>query len=97
MIGEDLELRFQVLPFFLFQIKERKRMAKTNTEAKNAVDHRAQSEVVSRPLPYDPVVEAIRILARRGRQLREAEERAAQAAASRAGDELPVDTHGNLD
>lgn len=30
----------------------------------------------SNPQPYDPIVEAIRILARRGRQLREAEEAA---------------------
>jgi hypothetical protein len=72
----------------LFHIEERKRMAKTNTEAKNAVDCPTQQNTVSRPLPYDPVVEAIRILARRGRQLREAEERAAaQAAVGGTGDE----------
>ena len=71
-------------------------MAKTNTEAKNTIDCPAQQIAVSRPLPYDPVVEAIRILARRGRQLREAKERtAAQAAGGGTSDELPLDTHEN--
>ena len=71
-------------------------MVETKTDTQNAVNRPAQN-VVSGPLPYDPVVEAIRILARRGRQLREAEERAAaQAAMNKAGDALPADTHENL-
>ena len=71
-------------------------MVKTKTDTQNAANRPAQN-AVSRPLPYDPVVEAIRILARRGRQLREAEERAAaQAAVNKVGDELPADTHENL-
>jgi hypothetical protein len=72
-------------------------MAETKNDTQNAANRPAQN-AVSCPLPYDPVVEAIRILARRGRQLREAEERAvAQAAMNKAGDELPADTNGNLD
>ena len=73
-------------------------MVETKTDTQNAADRPAQQNVVSRPLPYDPVVEAIRILARRGRQLREAEERAAvQTAVNKAGNELPADTNENLD
>ncbi len=73
-------------------------MVETKTDTQNAINHPVQQNAVSRPLPYDPVVEAIRILARRGRQLREAEERAAaQAAMNKAGDELPTDTHEKLD
>ena len=68
-------------------------MVETKTDTQNAANRPAQN-AVSRPLPYDPVVEAIRILARRGRQLREAEERAvAPAAAGGADDDLSVDTH----
>ncbi|HQE91718.1 MAG TPA: hypothetical protein PLH19_02955 [Anaerolineae bacterium] len=73
-------------------------MVETKTDTQNAANRPAPQNAVSRPLPYDPVVEAIRILARRGRQLREAEERAAaQAAMNKAGDELLTDTHENLD
>ena len=73
-------------------------MGETKTDTQNVTNRPAQQNVVSRPLPYDPVVEAIRILARRGRQLREAEERAAaQAALNKAGDELLADTNDNLD
>ena len=72
-------------------------MVETKTDTQNAANRPAQ-DAVSRPLLYDPVVEAIRILARRGRQLREAEERAAaQAAINKAGDELPADEHEHLD
>jgi hypothetical protein len=73
-------------------------MVETKTDTQNTADRSAQQNTISRPLPYDPVVEAIRILARRGRQLREAEERAAaQAALNKAGDELLADTNENLD
>ncbi len=73
-------------------------MVKAKTEAQNTADRLTPQGVINGPLPYDPVVEAIRILARRGRQLREAEERAAaQAAVNVAGEELPADTHENLD
>ena len=72
-------------------------MVETKNDTQNAANRPAQN-AASRPLPYDPVVEAIRILARRGRQIREAEERAAaQAAVNETGDELPADTHENLD
>ena len=69
-------------------------MTKAKSDTPNAADRSVQRARVNRPLPYDPVVEAIRILARRGRQLREAEERAvAPAAAGGADDDLSVDTH----
>jgi len=70
-------------------------MTKAKTETQHTGDRSARQDTINGPLPYDPVVEAIRILARRGQQLREAEERAAQAAASRADDESPADTHKN--
>ena len=71
-------------------------MVETKTDTQNAANRPAQQNTISRPLPYDPVVEAIRILARRGRQLREAEERAAaQAAVGGTDDALSIDTHEN--
>ena len=73
-------------------------MVKAKTEVQNAADHPTRLGVFNAPLPYDPVVAALRVLARRGRQLREAEERAAaQATASETGDELLIDTHEKLD
>ena len=41
-------------------------MAKTKTEAQNTADRLTPQGVSNGTLPYDPVVEAIRILARRG-------------------------------
>ncbi len=53
--------------------------------------------VYKNPLPYDPVVEALRILARRGRQIREQEERelTARKASSVSPSEVPLERSGD--
>jgi|GEM_PF-1904915 len=73
-------------------------MVEAKTEAQKAADHPTRLGVFNTSLPYDPVVAALRVLARRGRQLREAEERAAtQETASETCDELLINTHEKLD
>jgi len=72
-------------------------MVKAKTEAQNTADGAIRRDRHNKPLPYDPVVEALRVLARRGRKLREAEERAAAQVANGAGDELATDTHEKPD
>jgi hypothetical protein len=67
-------------------------------EAKTDTGEPVSRDRANKPLPYDPVVEALRVLARHGRQLREAEEcAAAQAAVSEASDELATDIHHTPD
>ena len=72
-------------------------MLKAKIEAQNTADGSIRRDRDNRPLPYDPVVEALRVLARRGRKLREAEERAVAQVASGAGDKFATDTHEKSD